>query len=295
MKRERKEEGKRTGSRLPVIIKYMTAVLLLALAVTGIVCLWKAHQKETLIAERGQVQIVVLGDSIWDICRDETGIAAVLEQELVSARVFNCAAMGTSAAYRSQQEGETEEQTQEWNRKSLMGLLECEDMEQVLAGRAGEDRLSLEQADYIVLAYGLNDYFCAVPRQTSDPYDTFSYSGALRTAVQRLQRDYPQARICILSQTYCQGYSYGKVDSESDYKDYGGGTGPDYVTAAESVAQELGCIFVNNYKDMGINIHNGPKYLSDATHLTAYGRAKYARILADCLLEDYEQSLKEEP
>lgn len=294
MKIKEKGKEKNVGRRLRRILKAVAVILLLALLVTGIFVLFRKHKKERLISERGEVQIVVLGDSIWDICRDETGIAAVLEQELVSARVINCAIMGTSAAIRSNQEGETQEETDEWNRKSLIGLLKSEEREKLLAQQAGVEELSLEEADYIVIAYGLNDYFCAVPRQTQDAYDICSYSGALRTAVRMLREDYPKARICILSQTYCQGYSYGKVDSESDYKDYGGGNGPEYVAAAEAAARELGCIFVNNYEEMGINIHNGPKYLSDATHLTAYGREKYAKILAACLLEDYEKDLKQD-
>ena len=151
----------------------------------------------------------------------------------------------------------------------------------------------LEQADYFVVAYGLNDYFTEIPRHSEDPYDTYTYAGALRTAVTKLREINPTAKILLLSQTYCQGYAYGKVDSESDYKDYGGGTGPDYVATMELVAEEMDCIFVNNYKDMGINIHNGPKYLSDATHLTAYGRRKYAHNLVKYLLEDYERSVSQ--
>lgn len=263
------------------------------LAVTALLGLlisfWRDYRERKLIEGRGEVTIVVFGDSIWDICRDETGIAALLEERLKSARVVNCAIMGTSAAYRASLEGETPEETASWNQKSLMGILDSEDPLSVISEYTEVTEIPLEQADYIVLAYGLNDYFCAVPRKSEDAFDPYTYEGALRCAAQRLGKAFPQARIMILSQTYCQGYSYGKVDSESDYKDYGGGTGPDYVAAAEEAASEQGCIFVNNYEDLGIDLLNGPRYLSDATHLTALGRKEYAMNLAEYFLEDYRR------
>lgn len=93
----------------------------------------------------------------------------------------------------------------------------------------------------------------------------------------------------ILSSTYCQVYSYGKVKYESHTMDYGGGNGPDYVATAQKVAAEYGLPFVNNYDKMHINIRNGLKYLSDAVHFTPKGREKYASILCDAILEEYEK------
>lgn len=271
----------------------ITGILLAAAALTFAVTQAVGRkQREKLINDRGPVTVVVFADSIWDMVRDETGIAAVLERELEQAEIYNCAVMGSSAALRQQAENETLEETESWNKKSLAGILAQPEGMQTVAEETGVRDVPLALADYFVIAYGLNDYFCAVPRESAEAYDPYSYAGALRTAVKRLREINPRAGIFLLSQTYCQGYSYGKVDSESDYKDYGAGTGPEYVSAMEKVAEETGCIFVNNYRDMGINIHNGPRYLSDATHLTAYGRRKYAKNLAKYLLEEYEECLR---
>lgn len=280
-----KEKGRK--GRIIRILAGILGLLCIAAITAGIIGYVGYIKKERLIKERGMVNIVTFGDSIWAISKDETGIAAILEKELQQARVTDCSVMGSRASYKVLAEDAPREEL-DWNRISLMGILTEPDGMEYLKERAGLTEIPLEDADYIVIAYGLNDYFAAIPRESEETYDPYTYAGALRTAVSWFAEHYPRAKIVLLSQTYCQGYSYGKVDSESDYKDYGGGTGPDYVAVVEKVAGEMGCIFVNNYKDMGINIHNGPKYLSDATHLTAYGREKYAKNIAKYLLKDYE-------
>lgn len=287
---ENQKENKqkwRNGSRR--ILKTVFLLILLAAAVS--VSIWAAKQirSKNAIAERGEVSIVVLGDSIWDLVRDDTGIAARLSDKL-GAKVYNLAISGTSAAFR--REGE---ELEKWNGETLCRLVEQ------ITGRGEacieetEEAFSLiqeidyEKIDYFIIAYGLNDYFEAIPTQGPDDMDSYTYAGALRNAVSMLKEAYPQAKIVLISQTYCQGYSYGKIASDSDTKDYGSGVGPDYVAVAEKVAEEYGAIFINNYERMGINRRNGPKYLSDATHLTEKGRDKYAGIVADCLIADYLQ------
>lgn len=257
--------------------------------------LWKNEQEQRIIADRGETTIVCFADSIWDICRDETGIAAQLENRL-SAKVINLGIMGTTASLRS----EAHDEADKWNVKSLIGLVDAvtggekNPLLEEDAVRTGLYDVDYSQVDYFLIAYGLNDYFLAQTRENQDMYDAYTYAGALRTAVEKLQEAYPQAKVVILSQTYCQGYSYGKVDSESDWRDWGGGTGPDYVETARKVAEEYGLIFVDNYEKMGINIYNGTKYLSDATHLSEKGRKKYAKILAEALLQDYRAHEKTE-
>lgn len=266
----------------------LIVLVLLGIAVTA-VWRYQAYTKSRLIAGRGFVQIVCFGDSIWDICRDETGIAALVEEKLEGqAKVYNLCIMGTTASERTADM----EDAEQWNTKSMLSVIMAAMGDESALPAQERERLqlgqtALKETDYFLLAFGLNDYYCAVPREGEDPYDVYTYEGALRTAVEMLQEHFPQAKVLILSQTYCQGYSYGKVDTESDWKDWGGGTGPDYAASARKVAEEYGLIFVDNYNEMGINIHNGTKYLSDATHLTERGRRKYADILVKALLKDF--------
>lgn len=277
-----------------VIVK-IVCVLAAGLIVLGAIYGIRHAMRRNEINEMEHPQIVVFGDSIWGLVKDETGIAAYLEKEL-DATVYNCAIPGTSAALRSNLYPEADEETKEiistCDAQSLYTITEqlgtTDERLVDLETAALLEPINWKEVDYVLFAYGLNDYFSAVPREGEDPMDEFTYAGAMRNSIEAIQQFCPNAQIVLLSQTYCQGYSYGKVDSESDYKDYGAGTGPDYVATLQMVAEEYNLMFINNYEEMGINIHNGPKYLSDATHLTEVGRKKYAKITADYILNDYK-------
>lgn len=269
---------------------YVIWLLLGVLIICGAVVflsIGRKFQREKAINNRGEVSIVVLGDSIWDLVRDDTSIAAILSDQL-DAKVYNLAISGTSAAFRK--EGED---TQKWNGETLCKLvLDITGSEEAVIPIEEEahdliHEIDYSEVDYFIIAYGLNDYFEAVPAEGENSLDTYSYGGALRSAVVLLQETYPQSKIILVSQTYCQGYSYGKIDSDSNTKDYGGGFAPVYVETAKRVAEEYELIYINQYVKMGIHRYNGPKYLSDATHLNEEGRKKYAGIVADFIIEDY--------
>ncbi len=250
-------------------------------------------RREKAITDRGEVSIVVLGDSIWDLVRDDSSIAAILSDRL-NAKVYNLAISGTGAAFRK--DGEDLEK---WNGETLCKLvLDITGSEEAVIPEEEEAHdlihtIDYSEVDYFIIAYGLNDYFEAVPTEGENTFDSYTYGGALRSAVVLLQETYPQAKIILISQTYCQGYSYGKIDSDSNTKDYGGGFAPAYVETVKRVAEEYGLIFINQYVKMGIHRYNGPKYLSDATHLNEEGREKYADIVADYLIDDYSKVNKE--
>ncbi len=236
--------------------------------------------------------IVCFGDSIWDVCRDETGIAYLVGEKL-DANVINMCMSGTSAAKRGTDE-------ERWDALCFVEVADA-----ITGGKGNEyldkenERIGLYNVDYnevdcFLIAYGLNDYYCAIERENQDSYDVNTYAGALRTGIEKIQKAYPDAEIIILSSTYCQLYSYGKVKMESHEMDCGGGTGPDYVATAEKVAKEYGLGFSNNYDTMRINVYNGLDYLVDATHFTEQGRRVYARIVADTIIEDYKKRMIEQ-
>lgn len=247
-------------------------------------------------------KVLVLGDSIWDLVRDESGISANLVQELgEGSRVYNCSVKGTSAAingdlddcsliaqvaYLAKLAGNTQMAAQ-YETYLNKGY------EDVLLSTAGGKELKEvvpEQISTVILAYGLNDYFGSVPLKARDDYfDVNTYSGALCSAVRDLQVICPEAKIVIASPTYCQGYDEGVVVAESTTNLYGGGSGIDYVEAAKGVALSFNSIFLDNYKAMGISIHNGSAYLEDATHLTKKGRRLYAQNVAALIKEAKRQ------
>ena len=230
------------------------------------------------------LQILVLGDSIWDLVRDDTGVAALLEKELGNAVVYNLAIKGTQATDTGAEDTSLIAMTE-----YITGKRECALPDDVEAKKMLPD-VPYEKMDYVILAYGLNDYFAGVKQKNpNDYYDVTTYSGALCSGVMALQEVCPDAVFVIVSPTYCQGYSYGQVIHESTSHDFGGGTLIDYTASAKAVSASFDAIFINSYDDMNITIHNGEKYLIDATHLTEYGRKKYAENVANYIAEHERQ------
>ncbi len=260
----------------------MAGTIFCVLAIVGARGLIAGQEKRRAIKERGNVEILVLGDSIWDLERGETGIAALLEKELENVTVYNCAIKGSRAA------------------ADDYGLFV---MAEYIAGKREIDfpadaemtdvlqNVTFSDMDYVLIAYGLNDYFGAVKRRNPDNcYDVTTYEGALCTSIELLRESCPNAEIVILSPTYCQGYSYGQVIHESTTYDYGAGTGEDYALSAGRIAEAYGYLFIDNYDGLGISIHNGAVYLEDATHLTEKGRRAYAENLAAHLIKQWQES-----
>lgn len=282
--RRRTDERKKNSliERLGMALGFVAGTAVCVLTVLGIREMAAEREKERVMHSRGEVEILVLGDSIWDLERGDTGIAALLEKELDNVTVYNCAVKGSRAAL------------DDYGLCAMAEYIAGErqidfpaDME---AGRVLQE-IDLLNVDYIFIAYGLNDYFGAVKRKNPDDcYDKSTYEGALCSSIELLRERCPSAEFVILSPTYCQGYSYGQVIHESTWYDYGGGTGPDYAASAKRIAEAYGYLFVDQYEELGISIHNGAQYLEDATHLTEKGRRACAENLAEHLIRQWRES-----
>lgn len=274
----------------PVMKKLLLVLIIIVLAVFfSIAVLYTINylHRRQIVQNQDQVQILVFGDSIWDLVRDETGIPKKTENYLLnSAHIYNCSIMGSAAAEISDEET-----------RIRPGLTYMTDV--LVDRRAFQTELDIpaiqvfkevdsEQLDYIVLAYGLNDYFSAVPISSEDSFDKQTYQGALSYSIQAIQVEHPEIEIIVISPTYCQVYSYGKVVADSYDQDYGGGTGEAYAMAAKEVADKMGVTFVDMFHELKINRRNGLRYLVDATHLTEKGREEYAKILGDAIISLYK-------
>ncbi len=267
--------------RLITIVIIMAGCICCVIALLGIRRLAAEREMRSAVRLRGDVEVLVLGDSIWDLERGETGIAALLERELPNVTVYNCAVTGSRAA--------SDEYGLYAMAKDIAGEEQISFPADAAAGKVLR-QVDFLHVDYILIAYGLNDYFGAVKRKNPDDcYDVTTYEGALCSSIELLRESCPGAEFVILSPTYCQGYSYGQVIHESTSYDYGGGTGSDYAASAERIADAYGYLFVDNYRELGISIHNGAAYLEDATHLTERGRRAYAENLAGHLARMWQE------
>ena len=233
----------------------------------------KGYKKSDLLKDK---EIVCLGDSIWGLVNDETGLASLVE-EMTGAKVVNYAIPGTTASEVSDMKEDSPLKD-----KSLVQIIES-----IEADYAQKE--SFENADYLIIAYGLNDYFMGVPIETEYDNDVKTYKGALNYAVEYFQGKYPDLKIILIGQTYCQFYAYGVVEKDSDTHNFGGGVGMDYVKAVEEVAKANNLIFINQYEELPIHKWNGTLYLEDATHLNEKGRIEYAKVVSKYILKDYKE------
>ena len=237
----------------------------LILAIVGIIglAMGKSYKASNELSGKS---IVCLGDSIWGLCQDETGIASIVEK-MTGATVFNWAIPGSTAS-------KTDDLSSE---KSLMEIVEG-------LKENKEEAKVISNADYLIIAYGLNDYFKGIPAEGEESYKSY-----LSDAVEFFKEQYPDLQIVLIGQTYCQFYSYGIVEDDSDTKNFGGGNGTDYVEATQNVAKEKEVLFVNMYDELPMDEWNGKLYLEDATHLNENGRRKYAKVVSEYILEDYKE------
>ncbi len=236
-----------------MILMACAAAVLVALGVKGFALLNKPD-----FSSLSGKHTICFGDSIWGLVQDETGVAGLLEKE-TGMTVTNYAIPGTTATH--------------------TGLeTEVEPCLQSICGNIEDYRKALEQADYVILAYGMNDYYSGVAVNGAH-----SYQRALEQAVSLLQQ-YTSGQIVLIGQTYCVRFSDGVVVGDSNSVTYGGGYGAEYAEAARKVAEKFGCIFFNAYDALPTNQYNQSRYLEDATHLTERGRQIYARKLAESLI-----------
>ena len=237
--------------------------------------------------EEDKLNIVVFGDSIWDMDRSETGIAAQVA-EYMNANVYNCAIGGTRATLK---DGESDVNYDTWDSTSLTGmcyvirgLVSTNFLEGYPAGGVIRN-VNPAEVDYYIIAYGLNDYFSGAPIavEGGDTFDAHGYTGALYNALELLKGASPNAQFLLISPTYCQFYENGYMVTDSNMRDYGEGTLTDYANACRNVAEMRNTLYIDAYSTMGINIYTAEEYLEDGVHLTEAGRTLYARAVASCL------------
>ena len=248
-----------------------------------------------------ELNIVVMGDSIWDYYRDDENVGSLVEMYLQenfpyqSVHVYNLSIGGTSASLSS----DATTDMSGWNHNNITGVtyaltgmiedtsfLEEQAMYNILP------EVDIDKIDYFIISYGLNDYFCGRPVTSEDKNDQYSYVGAIEDSVSTLHSYCPDARFLIMSPTYCQFYYYEEVESTCLDRDYGGGGTLDkYVAGAESAALEYGLLYQNAFSDYDLGADTQFIYTRDGVHFNTPGREKYASQVADFLTDDYGKIL----
>ena len=255
--------------------------------------------QEQVITEEDQtepqgynLQLVFLGDSIFDNNRDGTGVPYLTAKQC-EADVYNLAIGGTSASI---EEGEVSD-IEKWTSRGLCGVANAMGKRiptDIFQGtRTGElldnPHIDFSQTDYFIVEYGTNDFFRGVRQSDSDAYNLHTYGGALRYSVSRLREVAPDATIIFCSPMHAQFYKDGYLVGDGNTTNNGQGTLFDYAGTCNYVANEQGALFFNAYLDLGITGYTAEEYLEDGVHLTDAGRQLYADALAKIIL-NYEET-----
>lgn len=221
-------------------------------------------------------KIVVFGDSIWNDARGEDGVSEQL-MELTGSTVYNCAIGGTSAAV----VGESTEFGYDWSSQSFNGMVYVANhllpADLVLGGTDACEvikQVNFEEVDYILVSYGLNDFFSGVSIYPKEYYELTNYVGALRNGILHLREHYPQAKIVLVTPTYTKMFE-GEKEFEIGA----------YVEAMRSVSKEMNTELIDMFHVLGEDPESRLEHLDDGVHLSPEGRTIYANGIAWYLTE----------
>ena len=251
--------------------------------------------------EREEFQVVAFGDSFFGEVRDETSVPALL-QALTGKSVYNAGLGGTCMARQPQG------RRMDYGKDSLsmvglaravgtddFGVQQTVRMRETNTEYFEEDIDRLETIDFsrvetVLIQQGVNDYHAGIPIENpEDPYDEYTFLGALRTTVGYLRRANPEVRILLVTPTYTWYIFPGLTCEEADQ---GGGLLEDYVEAELGAAGELGIEVIDVYHDFFPHEtwEDKDAYTRDGLHPNEEGREKLAGRIAQelCAVEDPE-------
>lgn len=241
-----------------------------------------------------QVQIAVFGDSILGLVRDETSVAEKLSG-LLGESVFNGALGGTCLSRMDSEKriGYTKDAL------SMAGLSKAiaagdfgvqqtlrirESATEYFADTVDEmENIDFGQVKILLIGHGLNDYHGGSPLDNPDnPYDEYSFAGALRSSITALKKAYPDMRIILLTPTYSWYLVQGQTCEELDA---GYGVLEVFVEKEKEVAAELGVEVIDLYHDFYPHEtwEDLYVYTDDGLHPNEAGRQKIAEKLAEYL------------
>ena len=274
-------KGKKCGN----VIAYVVVSLLLIVG-----CFW-GYGKILEVPKR-QVDILFLGDSLIGQHRDETSIPYLVGEQLEMS-VYNGAFGGTCMSKINVGEERTLRK-EGLNFISLARAIAYDDFRvqqaTVIREPATEhfaqvvdemEQIDFENLKYLILEYGTNDYFAGVPvNNQRDPYDAYTFEGALRSSLEILRKSLPDVQIILISPTYNW---YLNTMETCENKEFGGGYLSEYVDVISQIAEEYGMEYIDLYTDFypRTAIEEALIYTSDGIHPNVDGRVKIAHAIAE--------------
>lgn len=251
----------------------------------------------------GQYGIVCLGDSIIGNVRDETSVTSVME-EILQEPVANTAFGGTCASL-----GNTMHRSvfyeDSMNLASLADAIAYKDFDvqfyDISSNNFGlgyfQEGLELlaeidfEKVRIVFIEHGINDFSAGRPLDNEkDPYDIYTYGGAIRYTIEKLKQEYPHLCLVLVTPLYCYFQENGERALDSESSDFGYGPLENYVELELEIAREYGLPCIDNFHNMGINSENVDEYTEDGIHLNEKGRRLLAEALANYVITNVDNS-----
>lgn len=244
--------------------------------------------------ERQAFQIVTFGDSVFGEVRDETSVPVQLTS-LMNVSCYNAAFGGTRIA-----RGDSEHRlAYTKDALSLVGLMKSVEADDFGVQQSAHMResnseyfeetidgltaIDFSKVEIVMIQHGLNDYYSGVPISNEEnPYDEYSFTGALRTSLSILREKFPRIRIVLVTPTYTW-YRQEQLTCEEFNAGYG--VMEDYVRAELEVAEEFGVEVIDLYHDFFPHEQweDWELYTRDGLHPNEAGRALIAEKIADAL------------
>ena len=257
------------------------------------------EEEEEKNKRKYSMQIVILGDSIMDGDRSESGAADIIGEQL-NAKIYNMSMGGTTAALMPNEQYNFAT----WNSRCLMGVVNAivgNINTDIFDGYAAGEVLKtcdFEETDYFIIEYGVNDFLTGqIPNSryleggdTLAIDATHTYTGALEDAVNRLKSKFPDAGILIIGPHYCQVFNGSTFIGDGYSLDYGYGPLITFARGGGYIAdlyKEEGVLYFNAFEESGINAETADDYLADGIHMTPLGARVYAEKAASIIRNDF--------
>ncbi len=153
------------------------------------------------------------------------------------------------------------------------------------------NRIDPKKLDYIIVDYGVNDFFNVTQiYDEEDTGDLSDFVAAYRESLGQLREAAPQAKILCCTPVYSQFFGKdGAYLGDGNILSNGYGALTDYVSAIDvNYRLESNTIYVDMYRGNRIDLdpYTAEEYLEDGVHLTERGRRAYAAALAQLINKD---------
>lgn len=268
------------------IIYFVIAALLLAVPM----CVWFVKENK---AEKTQVDILFLGDSLIGQYRDETSVPYLVGQALGKTTI-NGAFGGSTMTWYPDENSDYYQRyglnfpalvqaicTDDFGvQKSLhMNDIGTEDFQDVIMYM---ESIAYDELEILVLEYGTNDYFSGTLIDGDENIECFA--GSFARGIEALQEHFPNLRIVVVSPTFNWHYA---AHMNCEQVEFGGGYLSDYNNALIELCDKYALEYISLYElyNHEFDIFECRLYTEDGVHPNEYGRQLIANEIVKYLAQ----------